>query len=104
MNPYYCKCCEFSTINKTNFTKHLKTKKHLKISQKLALVSQKLAKNARNKGVSINDTNQKLSCDYCNKIFKHKSSLSKHVKYACKKNKDEDLKELVRLLNEQNPK
>ena len=102
MNSYYCKCCEFNTINKTNFTKHLNTNKHLKNSQKLALVSQKLAKNARNRGVCKNDTNQKLSCDYCNKIFKHKSSLSKHIKYSCKNNKDEDLKELVRLLNEQN--
>ena len=26
----------------------------------------------------------------------------KHIKYTCKKNKDEDMKELVRLLNEQN--
>lgn len=28
--------------------------------------------------------------------------LSKHIKYTCKKNKDEDLKELARLLNETN--
>ena len=26
----------------------------------------------------------------------------RHIKYSCKKNKDEDLRELVRLLNEQN--
>ena len=25
--------------------------------------------------------------------------MSKHIKYSCQKNKDEDLKELVRLLN-----
>jgi len=25
--------------------------------------------------------------------------MSKHIKYSCKQNKDEDLKELVRLMN-----
>ena len=30
--------------------------------------------------------------------------MSKHIKYVCKKNEDEDLKELIRLLNEQNQK
>jgi hypothetical protein len=38
-------------------------------------------------------------CKYCEKEYKHKSSLSNHIKYRCTKNKDEDLKELVRLLN-----
>jgi len=39
-------------------------------------------------------------CKYCSKTYKHRSGLSKHVKYTCKKNKDEDFKELARLLNE----
>jgi len=43
--------------------------------------------------------NTKITCKYCSKIFKHQSSLPKHIKYTCKKSKDEDLKELVRLLN-----
>jgi len=38
-------------------------------------------------------------CKYCERSYRHKSSLSKHVKYTCTKNKDEDLTELVRLLN-----
>jgi hypothetical protein len=43
----------------------------------------------------------KLTCKYCEKEYNHKSSLSKHIKYTCTKNKDEDLKELVRLMNMQ---
>ena len=39
-------------------------------------------------------------CKYCNKSYKYSQGLSKHIKYTCKQNKDEDLKELVRLLNE----
>ena len=47
---------------------------------------------------------EKHICKYCQKEFKHRSGMSKHIKYVCKKNEDEDLKELIRLLNEQNQK
>ena len=42
-----------------------------------------------------------FKCKYCEQCYKHRSSLSKHIKYSCTKNKDEDLKELVRLMNVQ---
>tara|TARA_A100001011_G_C14321225_1_gene850758 strand:+ start:2840 stop:3598 length:759 start_codon:yes stop_codon:yes gene_type:complete len=65
----------------------MKTKKHLKCIQ----------------NVSINNSNDKrYSCKYCNKHYKYSQGLSKHIKYTCKKSKDEDLKELARLLNETN--
>jgi ATP-dependent Clp protease ATP-binding subunit ClpA len=60
-----------------------------KVSQQLAKVSQELAEISQ------------IKCKYCGQSYKHKSSLSKHIKYSCTKNKDEDLKELVRLLNMQ---
>jgi hypothetical protein len=40
-----------------------------------------------------------ISCKYCYKTFTHKNSMYRHIKYTCKKSKDEDLKELVRLMN-----
>jgi 5'-deoxynucleotidase YfbR-like HD superfamily hydrolase len=40
-------------------------------------------------------------CKYCDKEFTFKQSMYRHIKYTCKKNKDEDLKELVRLLNQE---
>ena len=45
-----------------------------------------------------NDIHQ---CKYCLKEFKHKQGMYRHIKYVCKKNKDEDFKELARLMNEQ---
>ncbi len=96
MTEYTCKCCCFVTNNKTKYDRHLLTKKHLKFSEKLAKISPKLAEISRKKVI---DT---IECKYCEKTFKHHSSLLKHIKYTCKKNKDEDLNELVRLLNEQN--
>ena len=44
---------------------------------------------------------KRYECKYCNKSYKYSQGLSKHIKYTCKKNEDEDLKELARLLNEQ---
>jgi DNA repair exonuclease SbcCD ATPase subunit len=90
---YYCECCNYSTKIHTNYKKHMETKKHQKLSKsypKLSKVIQNYPKN---------DT---FLCNYCNKEFKYQSGLCKHIKYSCKENKDEDLKELVRLLNEQN--
>jgi len=39
-------------------------------------------------------------CHYCSKSFTTKQAMYRHIKYTCKKNNDEDLKELARLLNE----
>lgn len=92
----YCKCCEYKTTLAANFKKHLESKKHKHVSMKLAEVSPKLAQISP----KLAEVSPKLYfCKYCEQPFKHKSSLSKHIKYSCKNNTDEDLKELVRLMN-----
>jgi hypothetical protein len=40
-----------------------------------------------------------IACKYCDKRFSFRQSMNRHIKYTCTKNKDEDLKELVRLMN-----
>ena len=59
---YYCKPCNFATNNKFNFDKHLKTGKH-----------------NYNNGV----IKSKYECQYCNKIYKYRSGLSRH-RLKCK--------------------
>ena len=108
---FTCECCRYSTTVKCNYTKHLESNRHiiqkykqttsfkcevLKASPELAEVSQKLAKVSPELAEVIP---KGIFCKYCEKEYKHKSSLSKHIKYSCTKNKDEDLKELVRLMN-----
>jgi hypothetical protein len=75
---YVCKCCDYKTIYQTNYKKHLETKKHM------TLIAEPFV------------------CKYCDKRFSFKQSMYRHIKYSCKKNKDEDFKELVRLLNKDN--
>lgn len=101
MSKYYCECCNYSSNDKTKYNRHLSTKRHKKMENsypKLSICYPKLSKNMEKK-----EKNQELyACKYCGKEFKYMSGVSKHIKYSCKQNKDEDLKELVRLLNEQN--
>ena len=97
---YQCEECKFTTKIKSHYARHLLTTKHLtnlevaKLNQKLAKVSQKVDKSSQNRALHF-------TCEYCDQSYKHKSSLAKHIKYTCTKSKDEDLKELVRLLNNQ---
>ncbi len=87
---YECLTCNYVTDRKSNYLSHINSKKH----KKLAEISHSLAK------ISQNNLKKQIICKYCNREFKHKSSLSKHIKYVCQKNEDEDLKEFVRLLNQ----
>ena len=81
MSVYTCNHCLFNTTILYNYNRHLDTQRHKKNEE------------INNPGCKV------LACNYCDKIYKHKSSLSKHIKYSCIKSKDEDFKELARLLN-----
>ena len=85
MKTYTCIYCNFNTLYIANYERHIETKKHIELINK----------------IHKTDTRKptEFPCKYCGQIYKHKSSIYKHIKYNCTKNKDEDLKELVRLLN-----
>jgi hypothetical protein len=93
---YICECCNYSTLRYYNYGKHIESKKHLLI----------IGRNTDNPKQPIDNpqtTQEKnnFSCKYCNQVFAFRQSMNRHIKYTCTKNKDEDLKELVRLLNNQ---
>ena len=39
-------------------------------------------------------------CKHCDKVFKHSSSLYRHIKSSCQKNKDVNISELFQLITE----
>jgi len=91
MVVYECTHCNFVTSLRANHDAHLKTAKHLKRQQSSPKVAQNIAQSSPKSNAIL--------CKYCAQEFKHKSSMYKHIKYTCTKNKDEDIKELVRLMN-----
>lgn len=97
VDEYHCKSCNYITTIKCNYDKHLNTKKHKKSTQSQQLVNKKSTTSQQ----LVNPTPpSKISCKYCDKLFTTKQAMYRHIKYTCRKNKDEDLKELARLLNE----
>ena len=109
MPDYYCECCEFRSSLKSNFERHLKTKKHLERNKKEQKGNKKEQNGYKKEQFLYPKKNKKninmikvVVCQYCDKEFSTVKSKNRHIKYTCKKNKDEDMKELVRLLNEQN--
>ena len=99
MTNYTCECCHFSTHIKTHYVKHLQTRKHQKYKKSQPKVNQKSTFSQPKVNLFCDGDITPFQCHYCMKYFKFKQSMYKHIKYTCKKNKDEDLKELARLLN-----
>ena len=89
---YNCDCCHYNTNIKSNYLKHLDTQKHY-----VAFKKKEKEENKQIKTV----IKEKFLCKYCCQKFSFRQSMNRHIKYSCTKNKDEDLKELVRLLNNQ---
>lgn len=105
MSKYYCFVCDYDAKQKSNYVKHINTKRHeiqlLKSQPKVNHESTKsqLLVNQESTFLSNPYITSKFQCKYCNKSFKFKQSMYKHIKYVCKKNTDEDFQELARLLN-----
>ncbi len=101
---YHCVCCNYLTNRNNDFQKHLKTNKHLAKSNvsKMYPNATKCIQNVSKMYPKSQDDkiSHLFKCKYCGKGYKYSQGLSKHVKYSCKENKDEDMKELARLMNE----
>ena len=97
---YTCNSCDYSTKRKAEYKRHLETKKHIESTKSQHLVNPKSTFSQPKVNLFDSNGNALYSCKYCEKHFKFKQSMYKHIKYTCKKNKDEDFKELARLMNE----
>ena len=126
---FCCSVCEYMTDIKANYNKHLLSQKHkfkvenshAKCSDTKSISCTLESKSEVSLGKSkVSPGKSKVSpeiipevspevicaeiinpfeCKYCGQQYKHKQSVTKHIKYSCTKNKTEDLTELVRLLN-----
>ena len=70
-NNYSCEKCDYMCSNKTNFNKHLFTRKHI---------------NANNTNAKLLKVASTYDCCNCGNVYKHCSSLCKHKKTCIKEN------------------
>ena len=103
---YQCECCKYSTDKRFNYEKHLVSKKHIMVEENGRRQQVVIPESPQKQPVVIPETPQvaekvasPFTCKYCEQKFKFKQSMYRHIKYTCTKNKDEDLRELVRLMN-----
>ena len=89
MPVYECNCCGFSTPLKSNYTNHLRTSKHIRNSNQavalpapvpVALPAPVPAALPAPEPVP----EQEIKCRKCNKHFKFKQSMYRHIRYTCK--------------------
>ena len=99
---YHCVCCDYSTNIKCNYNKHLESNKHKVNKSGGQKRNKKVQKGTiwHKKEHKTTNSVYDVKCKYCNKSFTTVKSMNRHIKYSCKENKDEDFKELARLLNE----
>jgi len=79
---YDCKFCYFNTCKKTDYARHIKTKKHLDLQ--MAYIG--LQKNEKNENQS---SRASMVCE-CGKKFQHRQSLYKHKKKCIMMTKPND--------------
>lgn len=73
---FYCKKCDYGCRNKYNFKKHLSTTKHKMVTH----------------GNTNGNTMLKHVCKNCNKAYKFRSGLSRHMSSGCKMGQQKVLK------------
>ena len=93
-----CVSCNFCTNLLYNYNRHCQTKRHIKTIESQPKVNRKTPK-SHPKVNRLPEERSIFVCKYCDQDFSCKQSMYRHIKYRCTKNKDEDLKELVRLMN-----
>ena len=111
MPDYICVLCNYTTIYKPNYFRHLNSKKHLIKVGDLDLESllesemfeneHKMNKNEQNRKKNehkMNKNEHKMNkneqnthfCEYCFKTYKSKPSLVRHMKKFCKVKREQD--------------
>ena len=102
MGIHKCELCNFSSKQKNDLNRHLKTKKHLNNVKQYEVYTEKSLvnslKNPLNTSFSplkssqnSDHKNKKLfNCKYCNKEFTRSDNLNRHIEKSCKEKKEFD--------------
>ena len=91
MRDYTCKCCNYTTNVNSNFVRHLRSKRHL-------LISDGVSKKSNNQ-LHQNNKSTNFKCKFCHKTFTTRSSRCRHENKYCPKNDFVECEKLTTLMN-----
>jgi len=98
MPTYCCDICNFSTVLKSNYTSHVASKKHIRFTQIKPADNTKQPTDNPKTTIKLEKVATEFTCKYCERQFRFRQSMNRHIKYTCTKNKEKYLKECVELL------
>ena len=84
MSVFECKVCNFTTLLRGNYTRHLATEKH-KSKEKPVQEATEIVTEVEE------ENNDVIKCDYCDKTFAYTQSMKRHMKDRCKKKDDVEI-------------
>ena len=106
---YKCDLCNLLTFQKSDFNKHLKTKKHIKNIKENSCKIEESEKVYTKYTQSIHKYTQSIHkfqhlCDLCDKGFSSKQSMYRHKRMYCKTTKENNncIDQLKSMIQEQN--
>ena len=84
MSVFECKGCNFTTLLRGNYTRHLATEKH-KGKEKTVQEATEIVTEVEEENDDV------IKCDYCGKTFAYTQSMKRHMKDRCKKRDDVEI-------------
>jgi len=84
MSFFECKVCNFTTLLRGNYTRHLATEKH-KSKEKPVQEATEIVTEVEEENDDV------IKCEYCDKTFAYTQSMKRHMKDRCKKRDDVEM-------------
>jgi hypothetical protein len=105
MGIHKCKSCNFSSKQKNDLNRHLKTKKHLNNVKQYEVDNENILTNPlknplnpsffpqKSSQISYHKNKKLFNCKFCNKEFTRSDNLNRHIEKSCKEKKEFDKSE-----------
>ena len=102
---YECKKCNYVTLKKSDWNKHIITKKHKKMTMQPINLDNNVVTSVKSVVKKKNKINEKkFVCENCGHKYKFRSGLSRHEMKCGKSKMEEHIDELKQTIKEQNDK
>jgi len=92
---FICEICDYKTKDKSNFTRHKRTKKHLENASTRDKTTEIFNCTLEHSNALLCGNMKNITCKYCNEKFTRKSSLTRHYKTCKEKEEKQEINKLT---------